>query len=202
MDPVCEKVGDESMRLAAEEERLLSYDAGNEPTEDGRYPIPVSFDTQWLKPGRAHTSNAPDGYGVGIGGHTRKVVMTDYRTKVGVLKNHIGSSGSMDANHGRKCLPEVGIGSRRLRERIMHGFGRPIAALAAHFWLLRSVRLEYAAPHGLEVITLLPLRHCDGERRRGPVVQSEVTDEFKVFIHDASNVLGKVGDRKDEACAR
>ena len=42
------------------------------PRCDGRIGIPLSFDTQWLKPGKAF--NAPDGYGVGVGGRTGKVM--------------------------------------------------------------------------------------------------------------------------------
>lgn len=94
VDPICDDVGSDSMRRAAAEERQLSFDMGNEPDDRQRYPIPLSFDAQWLKPGRGH--NAPDGYGVGIGGLTRKVLATDYRTKAGPLKNHEGSSGSME----------------------------------------------------------------------------------------------------------
>ena len=60
VDEAAEKVGDGSVATAAQEERQMSYDAGNEPDEQSRYPVPLSFDAQWLKPGRAH--NAPDGY--------------------------------------------------------------------------------------------------------------------------------------------
>ena len=84
----------------------MSYDNGNEPLQDGtKYPIPLSFDAQWLKPGRAH--NAPDGYGVGIGGLTRKVVISDYKTKVGPLKNHEGSSGSMEPAMGAEICRKL-----------------------------------------------------------------------------------------------
>ncbi|KAL1510846.1 hypothetical protein AB1Y20_007131 [Prymnesium parvum] len=59
-----------------------------------------------MKPGKA--MNAPDGYGVAIGGRTGKVVMTAYRTKVGVHKNHTGSSGSMEPAMGAEIVVRLG----------------------------------------------------------------------------------------------
>ena len=105
VNPLCEEAGKESMAQALREERQVSFDLGNEPAEGDRYAIPLSFDAQWLKPGRAH--NASDGYGVGIGGHTRKVVAADYRTKHGPLKNHEGSSGSMEPIMGAQVCHEL-----------------------------------------------------------------------------------------------
>ena len=105
LNPICDEVGTDSMAAALAEERQLSFQDGADPDEAGRYPVPASFDAQWLKPGRAF--NAPDGYGVCIGGFTRKVIATDYRTKVGPLKNHEGSSGSMEPIMGATCCKNL-----------------------------------------------------------------------------------------------
>ena len=45
--------------LDRERERAIAF--GCTMRVVGRVPIPIAFDAQWLKPGRAH--NAPDGYG-------------------------------------------------------------------------------------------------------------------------------------------
>ena len=87
------------MKRQLEQERLLAWRFLREgsdsidgmPEPDESVEIKVSADMQWLKPGRAH--NAPNGYAVAMGSRTRKVVAAEYRTKVGVLKNHTGSSG-------------------------------------------------------------------------------------------------------------
>lgn len=106
--PALEAAGDESCRRWLEHERMQAIMDRMQPRGDGRVGIPVSFDTQWLKPGKAF--NAPDGYGVGVGGRTGKVIMTAYRTKVGTLHNHTGSSGSMEPAMGAEIVKALGTG--------------------------------------------------------------------------------------------
>jgi antitoxin component of RelBE/YafQ-DinJ toxin-antitoxin module len=104
-----EAAGDESQTRAAVAERVAAHEAGIAPNEDGRIPIPIGFDAQWLKPGKAF--NAPDGYGAAIGGRTGMCVKTCYRTKVGELKNHDGSSGSMEPAMGAEAVRALGTDS-------------------------------------------------------------------------------------------
>ena len=59
-----------------------------------------------MKPGKA--MNAPDGYGSAFGGRTKKCIMTSYRSKVGPLKNHMGSSGAMEPAMGAECVVRLG----------------------------------------------------------------------------------------------
>jgi hypothetical protein len=100
-----EAVGDDSQMRAAVAERVAAHEAGVEPDEDGRIPIPIAFDAQWLKPGKAF--NAPDGYGAAIGGRTGLCVKTCYRTKCGTLQNHVGSSGSMEPAMGAEAVRAI-----------------------------------------------------------------------------------------------
>ena len=50
MIPALEAVGDDSCRQWLEEERALAIRSGAKLRSDGRVPIPVSYDAQWLKP--------------------------------------------------------------------------------------------------------------------------------------------------------
>ena len=104
--PALEGEGDASQKEALAEERRLAYEAGVTPREDERFDIPVSFDAQWMKPGKA--MNAPDGYGSAFGGRTKKCIMTTYRSNMGPLKNHIGSSGAMEPAMGAECVVRLG----------------------------------------------------------------------------------------------
>ena len=105
--PAFEAAGDASCRRWLDEERMQAICAGETLRADGRVGIPISYDAQWLKPGK--TFNAPDGYGSAVGGRTGKCVRTAYRTKVGTLQNHTGSSGSMEPAMGAEVVVNLGM---------------------------------------------------------------------------------------------
>ena len=104
--PALEAAGDESCRRWLDEERLAAITDGMMLRADGRVGIPISFDAQWLKPGKAF--NAPDGYGSTFGGRPGKCIRTAYRTKVGTLQNHAGSCGSMEPAMGAEIVAKLG----------------------------------------------------------------------------------------------
>ncbi|KAL1495964.1 hypothetical protein AB1Y20_014605 [Prymnesium parvum] len=106
MVPHVEACARVSHSRALADERALALTAGELMDVRRRVPIPIAFDAQWMKPGKA--MNAPDGYGVVIGGRTGKCIMSAYRTKVGELKNHSGSSGSMEPSMGAEVVVRLG----------------------------------------------------------------------------------------------
>jgi len=103
--PHLEAEGKASQVRALQLERDLAFEAGVLPDSQGRVGIPVAYDAQWLKAGKAY--NAPDGYGSGMGGRTGKCIASAYRSKVGKIKNHKGSSGSMEPAMGAQIIKEI-----------------------------------------------------------------------------------------------
>lgn len=117
--PRCQDACIKSQERALELEKALAKEAGAKEDDEGRIPIPISFDCQWMKPGIAH--NAPDGYGVAMGCNSGKCIMTAYRSKDGPLQNHVGPSGNMEPDMGAEIVCRLGD--------VANGYGVVVSSL-------------------------------------------------------------------------
>ena len=112
-----EEVAASSCKMALENEIDIEKYLGKTPDPDGLVPLTISYDTQWLKRGRANDSLT--GHGAIMGSKTKKVLDYSCANKLCRICESARSKGKEPAHHdccrnhngSSKLLePEVGVG--------------------------------------------------------------------------------------------
>ena len=117
----CIAVGSASQRRALLEEQILSIEAGAEVNEDGRVPTVITYDGRWPKPGAA--KNSMEGFGAAVGGRSKQVIATVWRSKdcarckkgrpcgAGCNRMFAGPSGNMEPAMGAQIVTDLNSGA-------------------------------------------------------------------------------------------